>query len=52
MYFLSRKIDPKNPKCHHGQLDQNVILDKSIWTLPFLLGLFGDIFGGYFLLYF
>jgi hypothetical protein len=34
--FLTRKIDQKNPKCHHGQLDQSVILDKSIWTWPFL----------------
>ncbi len=35
MIFLTRKIGQKIPNCHHVQLDQNAILDKSIWTQLF-----------------
>jgi hypothetical protein len=30
--FIMEELTKKYPKCHHVQLDQNVILDKSIWT--------------------
>jgi hypothetical protein len=33
--FQLEKLTKNYPNCHHVQIDQNVILDKSIWTKPF-----------------
>ncbi len=46
-FFLLKVLVRKTPHmvfCPHVQLDQSAILDKSIWTRPFSLGLFHWVF--------
>jgi len=44
MAFVSGRIDQKVPQMSYVQLDQSVILNKSIWTQTFGLCLFGRFF--------